>query len=118
MKNQIEIDGEPYVLQSSLKCPERDGMKYVVVRSKDSGVHAGYLKSQDGDTVNLVDARRIWYWKGAASLSQLAMEGTSAPDECKFPAPVLAIQILGVCEVIDTTERARESIQGVTSWKK
>jgi len=50
--------------------------KYVIVRTYSAGVFAGTLVSREGREVTLADARRIWYWDGAASLSQLAMEGT------------------------------------------
>ena len=59
---------------------------YVIVRTQSAGVFAGNLKSRDGKEVVLTDARRLWYWAGAASLSQLAVSGTSRPgDFCKFP---------------------------------
>ena len=60
-------------------------MTYAVVRTDRAGVFIGCVKSQDGKNVVMVNARRLWYWDGAASLSQLAMEGVSKPDNCKFP---------------------------------
>jgi len=48
----------------------------------------GYLKAVKGRKVELVNARRLWYWSGAASLSQMALEGVKNPDTCKFPAAV------------------------------
>ena len=72
---------------------------------------------KDGYEVDLVNARRIWYWAGAASLSQLANEGTSKPGECKFPAPVKGITVLQVIEIIPCTEKARNSIQAVAEWR-
>lgn len=60
-------------------------MKYVIVRTYSAGVFAGELESRTGQEVVLRNARRIWYWSGAASLSQLAMEGTKDPANCKFP---------------------------------
>lgn len=92
--------------------------KYVLIRSKDSGVHTGYLKSKVRDEVVLLNARRIWYWAGAASLSQLAMEGTKKPAECKFPCTVDNITILGVCEIIEMTKAAQKSIEAVPVWKQ
>lgn len=91
--------------------------KYVIVRADRAGVFAGILKSKDGTEVVLTDCRRIWSWAGAASISQLAIDGTSQPDNCKFPAPVNEIGILGVIEIIPTTEKAEKSIRGVREWK-
>lgn len=93
-------------------------MKYVIVRTYSAGVFAGELESQNGQEVVLRNARRIWYWAGAASLSQLAMEGTSNPKDCKFPCPVDRVQLLQAIEILDTTEKAKSSIQGVPTWEQ
>lgn len=90
---------------------------YCIIRSRDAGVFAGVVQSRKGTEVVMTDARRIWYWAGAASLSQLALDGTSKPGDCKFPAPV-SVTVLGVCEVISVTPRARESIEGVPVWRR
>lgn len=92
--------------------------KYVIVRTYSAGVFAGELESKDGKEVTLRNARRIWYWSGAASLSQLAMEGTSDPKGCKFPCEVDRVTLTEAIEILDVTDRARESIVGVPIWKK
>lgn len=95
-------------------------MKYVIARSRDAGVCAGYLKSQskDGKQVVLVDSRRLWYWKGAASLHQLANEGVKYPAECKFPAVLRSDhQMTEVCEVLGVTKAAQASIASVPVWQ-
>ena len=90
---------------------------WVLVRSVDAGVFAGFFVTRAGNVVYLRDARRIWYWDGAATLSQLAMEGTSNPGNCKFPVPVPEIVVLGVCEIIPMTDRAVQSIRDVPEWR-
>ncbi len=92
--------------------------KDVLVRTYSAGVHVGTLKSRDGKEVVLTNARRIWYWSGAASLSQLAMEGTSDPGNCKFPCPVDEILLTEAVEIIPITDKARESIAGVKAWSR
>jgi len=115
----IKIDDVEYTRADKMGYPAKklDGMEYVIVRSRDAGCFAGYLKERIDNEVNLIEARRLWYWDGAASLSQLAMEGVTKPNECKFPQEVNSIVILGVCEIITTTESARSSIAGVKIWK-
>lgn len=93
-------------------------MKYVIVRTYSAGVFAGYLESRSGQEVILKDARRIWYWKGAASLSQLATDGTSKPKECKFPCTVDRVELLQAIEILDVTEKAKESIAKVPVWQE
>ena len=65
----------------------------------------------------MVKARRIWMWYGAASLSQLATEGTSKPDQCKFPCEVLQVELLQVIEILEVTEKAKASIAAVKIWE-
>ena len=118
--NELTIDGTVYIRKDSVRTPAEntDGLPYVIIRSRDSGVHAGYLKKREGGEVVLLDARRIWYWKGAATLSQLSQQGVSCPAECKFPESVPSITILGVCEILPATEEAQKSIAKVTPWKE
>ena len=78
----------------------------------------GDLISRKGQEVVLENARRIWYWSGAASLSQLAMEGTSDPANCKFPCVVDRVELLQAIEIMDVTPKAKESILTVPVWKK
>jgi hypothetical protein len=92
--------------------------KYVIVRTYSAGVFAGYLVSRNGQEVVLRNARRIWYWDGAASLSQLAMEGTECPRNCKFPCEVDRVELLQAIEILDTTPMAEKSIKEVPIWKK
>jgi hypothetical protein len=91
--------------------------KYVIVRTYSAGVFAGTLESRKGKEVVLSNARRLWYWDGAASLSQLAMEGTSKPQNCKFPTPVTSITLTEAIEIINATEKAKVSIESVKIWK-
>ncbi len=87
-----------------------------MVRTQSAGVFAGTVAARNGAEVLLKNARRIWYWSGAASLSQLATDGTSKPKECKFPAPVAEALLLEVIEIIPITEAAAKSIAAVPEW--
>jgi hypothetical protein len=91
--------------------------QFVICRTKSAGVFAGILKQRKDGEVLLADVRRIWYWSGAASLSQLAEMGTSDPSNCKFPAAT-AEQLVRECiELIPCTPMAIESITKVQAWK-
>jgi hypothetical protein len=91
--------------------------KKVIIRGDRSGVEFGELVAYSGNEVTLKNARRIWYWDGAASLSQLAVDGTEKPETCKFTVAVNSITILDAVEIIPCTEKAIKSIEGVTEWK-
>ena len=89
---------------------------YVIVRSQSAGVFAGTLENKQGKEVTLTGARRLWYWKGSASLSELAMHGVSCPLECKFPCEVNEVLLTESVEILSVTEQARKSIAGVPVW--
>lgn len=91
-------------------------MEYVIVRTFSAGVFAGELKERQGREVTLVNARRIWYWAGAASLSELAQRGTSKPAQCKFPIAVSQVVLLEAIEILSVTNEARKSIENVPVW--
>lgn len=92
--------------------------KKVIVRGDRSGVLFGTLKEKDGSEVVLVNCRRLWYWDGACSISQLAVDGTKRPDDCKFTVTVDELAVLDVIEIILCTDRAASSIERVKEWKK
>ena len=93
-------------------------LKYVIVRTYSAGVFAGYLESRNGQEVVLKNARRLWYWSGANSLSDLAVNGVSKPEDCKFPCEVDRVELLQTIEILDVTEKAQKSIASVPVWTK
>lgn len=91
--------------------------KKFIVRTEQAGVFYGEVKSRNGNEIVMNNVRRLWYWNGAATLSQLAVEGTKKPNNCKFTISVDEMTILGVIEIIPCTDTACESIEGVAEWK-
>ncbi len=90
--------------------------QYVIVRTYSAGVFAGTMVRRDGKEVELENVRRIWFWSGAASLSELAQRGTSKPLECKFPCEVDREIVTEAIEILSVTEEARQSIASVPVW--
>ena len=88
-----------------------------IIRTRFSGVFFGNVTLK-GKTAIVLNARRLWYWSGAASLSQLAVYGPSKPDRCKFPVPVSEIQLFNVIELLSVTKEAGAKIDGVKIWKE
>jgi hypothetical protein len=121
--DKMVIEGITYVPENSVSKPEKvDGLEYCVIRSYASGVFAGYVKERkaevNGVNVTLINARRLWKWVGASSLSQLAMEGVKKPNDCLFPCEVDSIEIMNVVEIIPATIECLESIKSVKVWKQ
>ena len=119
MGKNIIIDGVEYVpkgSEASVPAKSLKGKKYVIVRAYSAGVFAGYLERKEEQNVILLQARRLWYWKGSASLSELAVHGVSAPRECKFPCEVSQVELDQVIEVLEVTKKAQDSIASVPVW--
>jgi hypothetical protein len=117
MDQSIELNGVKYVRKAEEQVKVVDGKEYSIVRTYSAGVFAGWIDVDHvGECGIVYDARRIWYWAGAASLSQLAVDGTSKPEECKFPCEVEQVKLSNIIEVIPCTEKAMKSIEEVPVW--
>lgn len=92
--------------------------QYYIIRCDRAGVFFAKIAERRGAEADLVDCRRLWYWDGAASLSQLATEGVKAPENCKFTVTIPAMTVLGIIEIIPCTDEAVRSINGVRAWKR
>jgi len=107
--------------KTKTKTKTKNKNKYVLVRTFSAGVHFGVLKkiigySSHGKDVLLTETRRIWYWDGAASLSQMARDGVSKPENCKFSVTIEENNITEAIEIIPCTEQAIKSIKAVNDW--
>ena len=87
--------------------------KYVIVRCRDAGVHAGVLESYNGRECVLTESRRMWYWKpadGQKYLSGLAIAG--ADEASKIGVALPRIFLTENCEIIECSAKAESSIRG------
>ena len=114
-QNIIKINEIEYIRKDSIPVISDD---YFIVRTYSAGVFAGNITKREGQEVEMSNARRLWYWDGAASLSQLAMEGVKLPENCKFPVALPKVILTQVIEIIPCTDEARKSIEAVEIWKK
>ena len=89
-----------------------------IVRCDRSGVFYGEIEERNGKEIKMRNVRNLWYWDGAATLLQLAAEGTTKPKECKFTMTIDSLEVLDAIEVIPCTDRAIESIEAVKEWKR
>ena len=98
-----------------------DGLQYCIFRTYSAGVFAGYLKEKKAEAngVNciIVNARRLWRWAGACSLSQLSVDGSNDPGNCKFSIVVPSQEINNVIEIIPTSKNAKKNIEEMAEWK-
>ena len=119
--NEVEINGEKYVKKGSdcVQATKLDGLDYVIVRSRNHGVLAGYLVKYSGQTVELINSRRVWYFKGCETLEELAKYGTKKINECKI-APLITLPeiMLEACGIIYCSEESRKCIEGSNEWRQ
>lgn len=96
--------------------------KKVIIRSYGAGVFFGTLneteRCEDKWTVELLNCRRLWYWDGACSISQLAVDGTKSPEQCKFTVSEPSIIVSSVIELHECSDVSVKSIESVEVWKK
>lgn len=91
--------------------------KYYIIRCDRAGVFFARIKERNGSEAVLVDCRRLWYWSGAASLSQLSTEGVKDSRNCKFTVVVPQMTVFGVIEIIPCSIEAENNIKAVPVWK-
>lgn len=94
--------------------------KKCIIRSYGAGVFFGTLEKieEDNNSIVMSDVRRIHYWDGAASLSQLATEGVTNPGGCRFSVTVPSCAVTGVLEIIPCSNKAIANIISVPVWKR
>lgn len=78
---------------------------FVLIRTYSAGVHFGTFVSKEGQEVVLKDARRLWSWSGALSLSEVAMNGIKIADS-KISVPVEEIIITQAVEIIKVSSKS------------
>ena len=88
-----------------------------IVRCDRAGVFYGEIVSRNGQEVEMKDVRNIWYWDGAAIVMQLAAEGFSKQNTCKFSVPVESLVLLEAIQIIPCTDKAVESLDAVKPWR-
>jgi hypothetical protein len=91
--------------------------KKCIVRCDRSGVFFGTIAEMEGQRARIANVRNIWWWEGAASVMQLAAEGTKKPDDCKFSVAVSEIVVTDVIQVIPCTNEAIAHLEAVKPWK-
>lgn len=92
--------------------------KKCIIRCDRSGVFFGTLESLEGQQAKISNVRNIWYWDGAASVMQLAVEGVKNPKGCKFTVTVSEIIVTDAIQIVPCTEQAIKDIEAVKTWKR
>lgn len=114
----IEINGVEYVRANSIELKTKINTDNIVlIRTYSAGVHFGTLKSREGKEVVLENARRLYSWSGACSLSQVAIDGVDYTNS-RISVIVPEITLTEAIEIIPMSEKASKEMMGVEAWKK
>lgn len=91
--------------------------KYVIVRCRDAGVHAGVLDAQSAREVILSQSRRLWYWKSkkGSFLSGVARDGLDSSSKVGGP---IRVHLTETCEIIECSDEAERSIRGAATHER
>lgn len=89
--------------------------KHVIVRTYSAGVHYGRLLRREGKEVELAQARRIWSWKGANTLHEIALHGVGRGSRVSETVP--SIVLTEAIEIIECADAAVTAM-AEASWSK
>ena len=115
MEEKINVNGVEYVKADCVQKP--DLANIYLIRTYSAGVHFGEISFRDGKEVILKNARRLWSWQGACSLSQVAIDGVTVAGS-KISVAVPEIILTEAIEIIRMSEKAAKQMMEVEAWKK
>jgi hypothetical protein len=90
--------------------------KKVIVRCVYSGVFFGTLLSQKGQEVELGNFRKIYYWKDAYTIEDIATNGINR-KKSKVTVVVKNGIVTDATQIIKCEDRSIECIEGIKEWK-
>ena len=90
--------------------------KKIIARIDRAGVFHGTLDYIDGEIVRLKDARRIYYWNGALSVTDIAAKGITGG---KVTIPITTVEFMSdkIVELNECSAEATKSIEAIRPWK-
>ena len=114
---KILFNGIEYVRKDSIEAGVALNTENIVlVRTYSAGVHFGTLESREGKEVVLTNARRLYQWSGACSLSQVAVDGVRLSGS-KISVIVPKITLTEAIEIIPMSQTAATEMMNAEAWK-
>jgi hypothetical protein len=102
---ELTINGVTYVPKGSESAPIKTGPESII-RTYSAGVHIGTVLNRTGTEVELINARRLWFWNGAFTLNEVATKGVDREGSrisAAVPCIILtqAVEIIPIAEGVD-----------------
>lgn len=117
----MQINNVKYIREDAVKEQDvnTDGLKYVIVRSRDQGVMSGYLVGYEGRAVTLRKARQVWRYDSKFVLTDFAEYGPRNASNCKLSCEVSGDTImLEACAIIPCTKDGGSKIREIKAQSK
>ena len=90
--------------------------KYVIVRSHLAGIFFGILTNKENDELTLSKARKIFYFSGAYTVEDIAVQGPLNIDKCKITVEVEEIVISKFEQILPCTQESITQIKNIPIW--
>ena len=94
--------------------------KKCIVRCYGAGVFFGEVKEVTSDAnglnVRLANARKVWYWDGAAAVEQLSQDGCN--DSSKITVAMPELVVANAVQIIPCSDKAIANIEAKKEWKR
>lgn len=90
--------------------------KRIIARIDRAGVFYGTLDYIDSEIIRLKDTRRIYFWNGAMSVTDMAAKGITGG---KVTIPVTSVEFMTdkVVELNECSNEAVKSIEAIEAWR-
>lgn len=92
--------------------------KYYIIRGDRSGVFFGQIAGRNGQEVELRNVRKLWYWDGACAVEQLAVDGVTNQNQCKFTVVVPEMVVTDAIQILPCSDKATKILGEVKVWKR
>ena len=99
------IDDVKYVREDSINAMPEMGDR-VIVRCRNAGVHVGTIVKRDNLDTVLSNANRIYRWRGAHDLSEVALKGVNREEYTRISPmlPSITLTTSDTCEIIEVAK--------------
>ncbi len=109
LMNLLKDDATPVAENGGL-CEQLG--EYVIIRTYSAGVWFGKLEQKSGNEVILSDARRMWKWWAAKSISLSGVAKYGINEKNSKICPALEKVWLEAVEILSMTDTAIKSLKG------
>ena len=89
-----------------------------IVRTDRAGVFYGEVKSKTKDSIVMTNVRKVFYWDGACAVEELALNGSTNPNNCKLTVIIPEMEIASPIQIIPCSSKSCEILNSIAIWKK